>query len=181
MRARTRTATRVVASCRVRARRAGTRGAPRLAKRPRHGRELWRDVRVRVRVRVSAGECYVCCIAVHPLLHRQKAFLPPNLFLFPKQLTTVNQDAHSTVALADVVSKTLSPTHRRIGLAGGNEKRSTRDVFKTISQFLPRKARTHARTHARSSEPGKTSGNVSMADRRTPLRSGSIPPNKHCF
>ena len=100
-----------------------------------------------VRVRVSAGECYVCCIAVHPLLHRQKAFLPPNLFFFPKQLTT--QDAHSTVALADVVGKTLSPTHRRIGLAGGNEKRSTRDVFKTISQFLPRKARTHARTHAR--------------------------------
>ena len=98
------------------------------------------------RVRVSAGECYVCCIAVHPLLHRQKAFLPPNLFLFPKQLTTVNQDAHSTVALADVVSKTLSPTHRRIGLAGGNEKRSTRDVFKTISQFLPRKAHTQLRT-----------------------------------
>ena len=44
-RAHTRTATRVVASRRVRARRAGTRGAPRLAKRPRHGRELWRDVR----------------------------------------------------------------------------------------------------------------------------------------
>ena len=32
-------------SRRVRARRAGTRGAPRLAKRLRHGREFWRDVR----------------------------------------------------------------------------------------------------------------------------------------
>ena len=115
-----------------------------------------------MRVRVSAGECYVCCIAVHPLLHPKKTFLALqqlsnfSRFLFSE---TINDTKSLDLDFCENLQNILSgPLPNRPDTKKMHSTRlATQNPFElTIFQFLPRKAAWIAFVV----KPVKTSGNA---------------------